>query len=223
MRKIWQLDEQLWFPPATEALTDPNGLLAIGGDLSPERLLLAYRSGIFPWFSEGEPLLWWSPAPRMVLYPDELRISKSLQKRLRNADFRVTFNQAFAEVIQACANTRAQTQGTWITADMQAAYIQLHQLGHAHSVEVWQEDQLVGGLYGVWVHPVFCGESMFARVSDASKVALAHWVRYLHRQGVQMIDCQVYTDHLARLGAREISRETFLAALPNQGTRTPPG
>lgn len=213
MLEIWQLDEELWFPSPNLALEEPNGLLAFGGDLSAERLLLAYQNGIFPWFNEGEPPLWWSPAPRMVLYPTEIKISRSLRKRLNRQEFELTFDTCFAQVIKECALSRQATTGTWITSAMQTAYLQLHQQGYAHSVEVWQNQQLVGGLYGLALGGVFFGESMFSLVSDASKVALVKLCEHLEDQGFSLIDCQVYTDHLASLGAREISRELFLQAL----------
>ena len=192
------------FPPIENALANPNGLLAIGGELSPERLLHGYSQGIFPWFSEGDPILWWSPDPRMVLFPDELKISKSLQKRLKHAEVRVDGD--FRAVIQACAEApRAGQNGTWILPEMVEAYCELHRLGHAHSVEVWQGSELVGGLYGVALGKMFFGESMFHRATDASKIALVHLVK----QGYGMIDCQMHTPHLASLGAREITRQEF--------------
>lgn len=212
MLEIWQLDNELWFPSPNLALDEPNGLLAFGGDLSAERILVAYQRGIFPWFNEGEPPLWWSPAPRMVLYPEEIKISRSLNKRLRRQEFQISFNSCFAEVIEQCALLRA-TSGTWITPEMQTAYNQLHQQGYAHSAEVWQDGQLVGGLYGLALGGVFFGESMFSKVSDASKVALVKLTQHLQEQGFKLIDCQVYTNHLASLGAREISRELFLQTL----------
>ena len=213
MLEIWQLDKELWFPSPNLALEEPNGLLAFGGDLSAERLLLAYRQGIFPWFNEGEPPLWWSPAPRMVLYPTEIKISRSLAKRIKRQEFQLTFNTCFNQVIEQCAISRQATTGTWITPEMQTAYNQLHTRGYANSVEVWQNKQLVGGLYGLALGGVFFGESMFSKVSDASKVALVTLTQHLQQQGFSLIDCQVYTDHLASLGAREISRELFLQTL----------
>ncbi len=193
-----------------DALTDPNGLLAVGGDLQPARLLLAYRHGIFPWYSEGEPILWWSPDPRAVLFPEHIRISRSLRKTLRQGRFRITRDRCFADVIRGCAAPRANQPGTWITERMQKAYIRLHELGHAHSVECWKEGALAGGLYGVALDEVFFAESMFSRVRDASKVALVA----LCQQNYRLIDCQFLTEHLARLGAMAISRERFLALLP---------
>jgi leucyl/phenylalanyl-tRNA---protein transferase len=202
------------FPPSELALREPNGLLCAGGDLSPQRLLAAYRAGIFPWFSAGDPLLWWSPDPRMVLFPHEFRISRSLRRTLRSGRFEVRLDTAFAEVIGACAETpRPGQDGTWITQAMQDAYRRLFELGFAHSVETWLDDQLVGGLYGIAIGRMFYGESMFSRQSDASKVATAHLARHLAAKGFGMIDCQMNTPHLASLGAREIPRSEFLDAL----------
>ena len=202
------------FPPVDEALEDPDGLLCAGGDLSPERLLAAYRRGIFPWYAEGQPILWWSPDPRMVLFPDELRVTRSLRKSLRNRGYRVTFDQAFAEVVAQCADsgTRA-SEGTWISPDMHRAYVELHALGHARSVEVWHGGKLVGGLYGIEIGRVFFGESMFSAMTDASKVALYHQVGALRERGVELIDCQVASDHLFSLGARLIPRDDFIARI----------
>ncbi|MBS3935609.1 MAG: leucyl/phenylalanyl-tRNA--protein transferase [Sulfuritalea sp.] len=202
------------FPPASLALAEPNGLLAAGGDLSPQRLLAAYRHGIFPWFSAGEPILWWSPDPRMALFPAQLRISRSLAKTLRNADYAVSLDSAFDRVIAACAATpRPGQNGTWIDAGMQAAYRRLHDLGHAHSVETWCAGRLVGGLYGVAIGRVFCGESMFSHTTDASKIALAHLCVWLEGRKFGIIDCQMETAHLHSLGARPISRDDYLAHL----------
>lgn len=202
------------FPPPELALREPNGLLCAGGDLSPQRLLAAYRAGIFPWFSAGDPLLWWSPDPRMVLFPHEFRISRSLRRTLRSGRFEVRLDTAFADVIGACAETpRPGQDGTWITQAMQDAYRRLFELGFAHSVETWLDDQLVGGLYGIAIGRMFYGESMFSRQSDASKVATAHLARHLAAKGFGMIDCQMNTPHLASLGAREIPRSEFLDAL----------
>lgn len=205
------------FPSVESALAEPNGLLAAGGDLSAARLLAAYRHGIFPWYSPGDPLLWWSPDPRMVLYPGELKISRSLARTLRQGDYSIRLDSAFSQVMAACAAPRGQSGGTWISAEMQAAYQQLHQLGYAHSVETWRQEggteTLVGGLYGVAIGRVFYGESMFARVSNASKIALAHLCGYLERRGFGVIDCQMNTAHLASLGAREIPRHEFLVGL----------
>jgi len=206
---IFRLDERLLFPDP--ALAEEDGLLAIEGDLSPERLQLAYQNGIFPWYSEGEPILWFAPHERFVLYPDELRVSKSMRQIIRSGKFTVIFNQSFADVIKACADTKREGQnGTWITADMQQAYIRLHQLGIAHSVEVWLDDVLAGGLYGVAVGKVFCGESMFSKVSNASKLAL---IALCQTKKYQMIDCQVYTEHLESMGARMISRDEYMVTL----------
>jgi leucyl/phenylalanyl-tRNA--protein transferase len=201
------------FPPIDRALARPAGLLAAGGDLSPRRLLAAYRSGIFPWYSEGEPILWWCPDPRMVLFPAELKVSRSLAKRLRNAGFEVSFDRAFEQVIERCSEPRPGQAGTWITAQMKRAYVRLHRLGHAHSVETWLAGELVGGLYGVALGRMFFGESMFSRASDASKVALVHLVRRLSPLGFEMIDCQMRTPLLASLGAREIPRAQFALKL----------
>lgn len=201
------------FPPVDSALRRPNGLLCAGGDLSPERLLEAYRHGIFPWFSEGEPILWWSPDPRMVLFPAELNISRSLAKTLRRGQYEVRLDTAFPSVIRECSQPRPGQEGTWITAEMQQAYGRLHELGHAHSVETWIDGQLAGGLYGMAIGRAFYGESMFSRVSDASKIALAHLARYLERRGFAVIDCQMRTAHLASLGAREIRRHELVRGL----------
>ena len=204
------LSNEISFPKVESA--EASGLLAIGGDLSMERLKLAYKSGVFPWYSEGEPILWYSPDPRMVLFPDELKISKSMRQIIRSNRFRVTFNQAFEEVIRNCKNIDRNQQGqagTWITNEMEQAYILLHKDGWAKSVEVWEGDELVGGLYGVEVEDVFCGESMFSEVSNASKVALVALV-HNDEKSYNLIDCQVYNEHLVSLGAKEINREQFL-------------
>ncbi|NJD35571.1 MAG: leucyl/phenylalanyl-tRNA--protein transferase [Betaproteobacteria bacterium] len=202
------------FPPLDTALAEPNGLLAAGGDLSPQRLLAAYRNGIFPWYSAGEPILWWSPDPRMVLFPDDLKISASLAKNLRNADYEVRLDTAFDEVIQACAGTPRDGQaGTWITTEMQQAYRALHRLGYAHSVETWIAGKLAGGLYGIALGQAFYGESMFSHARDASKIALAHLCAHLRWRGFGIIDCQMETAHLASLGARPIPRRDFAARL----------
>jgi len=209
---IFRLDERILFPDPE--LAEDDGLLAVEGDLSPERLTLAYSNGIFPWYSDGEPILWFSPHERFVLYPAELKVSKSMRQVMRSNKFRVSFDAAFAEVINNCAHAeRVDQDGTWITGDMQQAYINLHQLGYAHSVEVWQNDELVGGLYGVQVGHVFCGESMFSKVSNASKLAL---ITLCQTGKYEMIDCQVYTDHLASLGARMIDRKDYLNVLQQQ-------
>ncbi|WP_051234195.1 leucyl/phenylalanyl-tRNA--protein transferase [Halomonas halocynthiae] len=209
----WLPLSPLYFPPTQHALEEPDGLLAAGGDLSPERLLLAYRSGIFPWYSDDQPLLWWSPNPRMVLFPEEIRVRRSLAKRLRNAGFSLTTNQAFDDVVSACASPREEELGTWITDDMRSAYHHLHQLGAAQSIEVWQQERLVGGLYGIAMGPVFFGESMFSRVPDASKVALVYLAYSMSAGQGKLIDCQMHTPHLASLGARDIPRDTFIGYL----------
>jgi leucyl/phenylalanyl-tRNA--protein transferase len=197
------------FPPVEQALRRPNGLLAAGGDLSPERLLRAYRRGIFPWFSDGEPILWWSPDPRTVLVPGELKIGRSLAKTLRKADFEVRADSAFERVIQACSEPRPRQRGTWITDAMRAAYGRLHGLGVAHCVETWRGGELIGGLYGVALGRVFYGESMFSRATDASKIALVYLVRQLQSWKFGLIDCQMTTPLLTSLGAREIARSQF--------------
>lgn len=202
------------FPPLREALTEPNGLIAIGGDLTSQRLLDAYQHGIFPWYSEGEPILWWSPNPRMVLFPDELNVSRSLSKVLSKQLFDIRINTAFRDVITACSQTaRPQQSGTWISPEMIEAYCRLHTLGYAISVESWQNDVLVGGCYGVKIDRMFYGESMFHHVSDASKVAFVHLVRHLNTHQVGMIDCQMRTPLLASFGGREIPREQFIKQL----------
>ena len=209
----WLPDEPV-FPPLTRALKEPNGLLAAGGDLSPTRILAAYRRGIFPWFAAGDPILWWSPDPRMVLAPADLKISRSLGKTLRNANYEVRLDTAFGEVIQACAAAPRDGQaGTWITPEMEAAYVELHRLGYAHSVETWVNGQLAGGLYGIAIGHAFYGESMFARARDASKIALAHLCAHLKRCNFGIIDCQMETTHLASLGAQPILRTDFVARI----------
>ncbi len=208
------IDGNCTFPPLAHALREPNGLIAIGGDLSLPRLLSAYRQGIFPWFSDGEPILWWSPNPRMVLFPDELKISDSLRKTLKKQKFEVRFNTAFRQVISACSRTlRSGQHGTWITQDIIDAYSALHEAGYAISAESWLNGKLVGGCYGVRISSMFYGESMFHHVSDASKVAFVSLVQHLKTLGIGMIDCQMKTAHLASLGALEISREEFFKKL----------
>ncbi|MFZ5556576.1 MAG: leucyl/phenylalanyl-tRNA--protein transferase [Pseudomonadota bacterium] len=197
------------FPPVERALRSPNGLLAAGGDLSAERLLDAYRHGIFPWFNDGEPILWWSPDPRMVLFPAEVKVSRSLRKRLRRGGYSIRCDSAFRDVVEACADTRAGHPGTWITPAMRDAYGRLHRLGYAHSVETWIDGALAGGLYGVAIGRAFFGESMFARATDASKIALVHLARQLQRWEFGVIDCQMSTPHLASLGSRELPRADF--------------
>jgi leucyl/phenylalanyl-tRNA---protein transferase len=198
------------FPAPAQAWNEPNGLLAAGGDLSIERLLRAYRHGIFPWYEAGQPILWWSPDPRTVLEPGALRISRSLRRSLQRAGFDVTFDQAFDAVVRACAGPRVGATGTWITVEMRHAYLRLHQAGYAHSVEVWREGALVGGLYGVAMGRLFCGESMFSRVTDASKTALAWLCRHLVAWGWPLVDSQTPTPHMLSMGAREIPRGQFL-------------
>jgi leucyl/phenylalanyl-tRNA--protein transferase len=203
------LDDECIFPDT--ALAEPDGLLAIGGDLSVERLLLAYQSGIFPWFSEGDPILWYAPLERCVIFPDRINISKSMRKIVQSGVFQVTENTSFAAVIRNCAQTpRLGQDGTWITDDMQKAYIKLHEKGIAHSIEVWRDQVLVGGLYGIKIGNVFCGESMFSLVSNASKVALIHLAKNM---GFELIDCQLPNDHLMSMGAEMISRENYLDIL----------
>ena len=197
------------FPDPAEAEHDPDGLLAVGGDLSPVRLLNAYRRGIFPWFGEQDPILWWSPDPRMVLFPEKLKISRSLGKTLRRDKLKVSFDRAFSRVIRACADPRIDQPGTWISAEMIQAYEQLHERGIAHSAEAWDGDELVGGLYGIALGRIFFGESMFSRVSDASKVAFVSLVKRLQQADYKLIDCQVYTQHLESLGAELITRRAF--------------
>lgn len=201
------------FPPVDRALVEPPGLLAAGGALTPEWLLAAYRQGIFPWYSEGEPVLWWSPDPRLVLIPSQIRISRSLRRTLTRHRFDVRFDTAFASVMAECAAPREPGGGTWIGPEMQEAYHRMHELGFAHSVESWNEGRLVGGLYGIAIGRVFFGESMFCRETDASKVALAHLARYLETRNFALIDCQMTTDHLLSLGGLEIPRRDFRAGL----------
>lgn len=215
----WLPDDAIWFPPLEQALEEPDGLLAAGGDLSPARLLQAYRLGIFPWFSEGEPILWWSPEPRCVIYPDQLHISRSLKRHLNKCDYQVRYDTAFSQVMEACAAPRDDGAGTWITEEMLAAYQRLHQLGHAHSVEIWRNGRLIGGLYGIAIGRIFFGESMFSRETNGSKLAITHLCQRLHQQGYFLLDCQVYSDHLASLGAQCISRVAFQALL-QQGAAT---
>ena len=200
-------------PPPDTALRPPDGLLAAGGNLSVPWLLHAYRNGAFPWYEEGQPILWWSPDPRAVLFPDELKISRSLSRTIRKGIFECTVDRQFDAVIDACAGRRRNQTGTWITGDMRAAYRELHRLGHAHSVEVWHDGELAGGLYGLAIGRVFFGESMFTRVSDASKTGFAWLVRRLSDRGYRLVDCQQATQHLARFGSREIPRTEFLARL----------
>src|SRR6187402_3597165 len=209
---MYYLSKDLFFPPVSHA--DSDGILAIGGDLSPKRLELAYNSGIFPWFNEGEPIIWWSPNPRMVLFLNELIVSKSMRNILNRNIFKVTFNQNFREVISNCRSVKRDGQhGTWITDDMIEAYCKLDELGFAKSVEVWQDNELVGGLYGIDLGNVFCGESMFSKVSNASKVAFIALVNRLKEGDYKLLDCQIYNEHLESLGCREIDRDEFMSIL----------
>ena len=207
---MYYLNENIQFPDVSEA--SPEGVLAIGGDLSAERLILAYKTGIFPWFDDAEPIVWWSPDPRFVLFPEKLKVSKSMRQVLRNSDFEVTVNKNFKSVINECAKMKRDGQaGTWITQHMIDAYIELHKQGYAKSIEVWQNDKLVAGLYGVDLNNgVFCGESMFTKVSNASKVG---FITFIQHTNYKLIDCQVYTNHLESLGAEEVDREVFLSYL----------
>lgn len=208
---MYFLTKELWFPDPTE--TSKDGVLAIGGDLSPERLILAYRNGIFPWFNDNEPIIWWSPTKRMVLFPENLKISKSMRSVINKDTFRYTINQSFEDVILNCAKIkRKHEEGTWITNPMIKAYTELHDLGHAHSVETWQGDELVGGLYGIYLKDkgIFCGESMFTKVSNASKFAFIHMIRHYNAKGLKLVDCQMHTSHLESLGAKLIPRHKFL-------------
>lgn len=209
---MYFLSRELFFPSVNHA--SPEGIVAIGGDLSPERLLLAYRSGIFPWFEDDEPILWWSPPERMVLFFEDLKISKSMRNILNRNTFKITFNTSFREVITNCRTIKRDGQpGTWITDEMVEAYYRLHELGYAKSVEVWQDDKLVGGLYGIDLGHIFCGESMFSKVSNASKIAFIALAKKLEKENYKLLDCQVHNDHLESLGATEILREDFLAIL----------
>ena len=209
---VFHLDQYPVFP--SPHFAEPEGLLAVGGDLAPLRLLEAYRQGIFPWYGPEDPILWWSPHPRLVLFPQNLHISRRLQRTIRSGKFKVTADTVFAQVIAACASTlRKEGRGTWLSDEMQEAYIHLHQLGFAHSIECWHEDELTGGLYGIALDRVFFGESMFSTVSDASKVALASLVQLAETHSIELIDCQVSSGHLQRLGANEIGRDHFLRLL----------
>ncbi|MDX1695830.1 MAG: leucyl/phenylalanyl-tRNA--protein transferase [Ketobacteraceae bacterium] len=210
------------FPPVEMALKEPEGLLAAGGDLSVERLLEAYRQGIFPWYEEGQPILWWSPDPRCVVFPSEYKISRSIRKVINKGTFTIRMDTAFREVIEACAAPRSYSDGTWITDDMLTAYCRLHHQGYAHSVECWQDGTLVGGLYGVSLGRVFFGESMFSRVSNASKVAFVNLVNHCQRMDFPLIDCQVTNHHLLSLGAHEIPRERFTRLLQQHIPEEPP-
>jgi leucyl/phenylalanyl-tRNA--protein transferase len=211
-QKMYFLTQELYFPPVQSA--SPEGIVAVGGDLSPERLVLAYQSGIFPWFEDDEPILWWSPPERMVLFLEEVKISKSMRNIIYQKKFKVTFNTAFREVILNCKKISRKNQtGTWITDNMVDAYCKLNELGIAKSVEVWENEELVGGLYGVDLGHVFCGESMFSKVSNASKLAFIALAKQLEMANYRLLDCQVYNDHLASLGCVEIDREDFLSVL----------
>lgn len=217
----WLEPGSLTFPPTTSALSDPNGLLAVGGDLSPARLIAAYRLGIFPWFDENQPILWWSPNPRAVLFPEKIHISKSLKKKLRQHTVTVTGDQQFLQVVEHCAQVpRSGQDGTWITDDMLDAYSVLHSMGVAHSVEVWQQGQLVGGLYGLVIGGVFFGESMFSLITDASKIAFVYLSVQLQRWGFALVDCQVTNPHLLSLGVEEIDRTLFSQLLSSNIDRT---
>lgn len=216
--RVASVDDDCEFPPLSMALKEPNGLIAIGGDLSEARLLTAYQQGIFPWFSEGEPVMWWSPNPRMVLFPDELKVSNSLKKTLKKQPFEVRFNTSFRAVMTACSNTLRLDEnnnpaGTWISPEMIQAYCELNRLGYAISMESWLDNQLVGGCYGIKIGRMFYGESMFHHVTDASKVAFVNLVKYLQTQNVSLIDCQMKTPLLSSFGGREIDRELFMQHL----------
>ena len=200
------------FPHASTALQEPDGLLAVGGNLEPETLMAAYRRGIFPWYQDDDPLLWWSPGERCVIRPDHFHISTSLRRQLRQARYQVTSDKAFFEVITACAEPRGDG-GTWITSEMIDAYNRLHECGNAHSVEVWDGDQLVGGIYGIHVGGIFCGESMFSKVSNGSKIAIAHLLRWMNAEGLEMLDCQLTNPHLTSLGSEMMPRDKFLQCL----------
>ncbi|WP_281686447.1 leucyl/phenylalanyl-tRNA--protein transferase [Pseudomonas citronellolis] len=217
----WLSRSNFDFPPLEQALHEPNGLLAAGGDLDPRRLVAAYRHGCFPWYQDDQPILWWSPDPRTVLFPDELHVSRSLAKCLRQGRYRVTFDTAFDRVIAACAAPRDYADGTWITQPMQDAYRQLHRMGIAHSVESWDGDELVGGLYGLAMGRLFFGESMFSRADNASKVAFVTLVQHLRAAGFVLIDCQMPTQHLHSFGARTISRADFASHLRRHLDETP--
>ena len=219
----WLDPDELWFPHPSRALEEPPGLLAAGGDLSPERLLKAYSMGIFPWYEDQQPILWWSPDPRAVLFPAEFRLRRSLRKILRNKPFTVSFDKNFAGVIRACAQPRSYSEETWITNEMAGAYQALHEAGHAHSLEVWHEDSLVGGLYGVALGKVFFGESMFSTQRDASKIALCALAWHLENSGFELLDCQMHSAHLEFMGSRTIPREDFLKLLECHTGGSPKG
>lgn len=217
----WLDPDQLWFPHPSKALEEPPGLLAAGGDLSPERLLKAYSMGIFPWYEDQQPILWWSPDPRAVLFPEEFRLRRSLRKILRNKPFTISFDKNFAGVVRACAQPRSYSEETWITREMASAYQVLHEAGHAHSLEVWQDETLVGGLYGIALGKMFFGESMFSIQRDASKIALCALTYHLQQSGFVMLDCQMRTEHLEFMGSRAIPREEFLKLLERHTRERP--
>ena len=211
---MFLLTEKIVFPAVDTA--DKDGIVAVGGDLSPERLLLAYRSGIFPWYNEGEPIIWWSPDPRFVLFPEKLRVTKSMQTVLNNGKFRFTTNRAFTQVIENCKNIdRRDQEGTWIQNEVVDAFTKMHELGYAHSAEAWMNGELVGGLYGIRMGNIFFGESMFSKVSNASKFAFINYTRQLQKEKVVLIDCQIHTDHLESLGAKMIKRDEFISLIKN--------
>lgn len=215
---VWLPPDSTDFPPVSQALKDPNGLLAAGGDLSMERLLSAYSKGIFPWFDDEQPILWWSPDPRCVLFPDQLHVSRSLAKFMRQWDYEITFDTAFSDVMSACSAPRSYQSETWITESMQTAYVNLHKQGHAHSVELWVNGDLMGGLYGIAMGRLFFGESMFSKTSNASKIAFVHLVEKLKFWGYYLIDCQVESEHLSSLGASTITRAEFVRILTREGS-----
>ncbi|WP_424961884.1 leucyl/phenylalanyl-tRNA--protein transferase [Ekhidna sp.] len=210
---IYRLTDDIIFPPVEGA---EDGIVAVGGDLLPERLILAYQSGIFPWYSQGDPIIWWSPDPRFILFPEKLHVSRSMKRVLKKREFNVTFNQSFEKVIAACKKIpRPGQQGTWITDEMELAYIRLHEMGIAESVEVWKGNDLVGGMYGIRTGKVFSGESMFSKESNASKLALIHFIQKFQQEGGELFDCQVHSNHMETMGAEEVRREAFLAYLKN--------
>jgi len=215
---VWLTDEDYTFPDVGHALVEPNGLLAVGGDLSTERLLSAYGSGIFPWYEEDQPILWWSPDPRTVIEPEGFHVSRSLRRTLNSGRFTVTFDQFFENVIDCCAQTRRDSTGTWITKEIKRAFCTLHEQGIAHSAEIWYQEKLVGGIYGIAMGSVFFGESMFSKIADASKVAMYELIRHLKKSNFSLLDCQVYSDHLASLGAFNMPRGEFIAHLQTQIT-----
>jgi leucyl/phenylalanyl-tRNA---protein transferase len=216
-------EDSIAFPPAMHALTEPDGLLAAGGSLSPARIIAAYEQGIFPWYSQGQPVLWWSPDPRAVLFPNEFHVSRRLRRRMRTCGFETRLDTRFADVIRECAAPRVAADGTWLTGEMIAAYTQLHALGYAHSIETWHEDRLVGSVYGIQLGRIFFGESMFSREPDASKIALARLVEECRARDIALIDCQVASPHLQSLGSRAIPREDFLALLKTNTQPHTPG